>query len=115
MFLIKDGETWSGTNTNVRLRWRRSPYTCEYKDVKDNKRLQLRAGDIIKIPDHSYAKYGKKIKGEMAVILNRYKKIKTTSLGKQYIDYGAEFMMITGEEKGKIKKKLMLPSYTKLI
>jgi len=119
MFLIKDGYKWNGTST-CRIPFDRNKmfkqdYSCEYKDVEDNKRLQLRAGDIIKIPDHPYAKYGKKIKGEMAVVLNRYKKIKTTSWRKVYVDYGAEFMMISGEEKGKIKKKLILPSYTKLL
>ena len=52
MFLIKDNETWSGIGTIHRNNKYTYEYNCIYKDIKDNKRLQLRAGDIIKIPDH---------------------------------------------------------------
>ena len=120
MFIIKDGTIEHREANICRIRFGSTShynynYTNKYIDVKDNNKLRLRAGDIIKLPDHEYCKYGKKIRGEMAVVLNRYKKIKTTEFGTVYIDYGAEFMMISGEEKGKIKKRLLLPSYLKFL
>lgn len=105
MYIIRDGKKEHKIS-------RTYEFDVEYKDVKDSKKLKLRSGDIIKIPEYGY--YGKKIRREMAVVLNRYKRIKTTP-NNTYVDYGAEFMMISGQEKGKIKKKLGLPTYTKLM
>ena len=108
MYIIKDGEKKYDLINTGRYSYK---YNVEYQDVKDKKQLQLRVGDIIKIPNKLF--YGKDTRNELAVILNRYRKIKSGII--TIIDYGAEYMMITGKDKGKIKKKLGLPSYTKYV
>lgn len=109
MYLIKDGETRSYGSKN-----RYGDYTAEivYEDIEDNPRLNLRVGDIVRFTEYSKIKYKK---NQFAVILNRFKKIKTCFHGR-YVDYGIEFMMITGSKKGEIKKQfLMSGSPTKYI
>ena len=109
MYIIKDGEKKYDLINTGRYSYK---YNVEYQDVKDNKKLKLRVGDIIRIPDKLY--YGKDTRNELAVILNKYRKIKTSGFG-TFIDYGSEYIIITGKDKGKIKKKLCLPSYTKYV
>ena len=83
-----------------------------HEDVKDNFRLNLRIGDVVYFQNNTKIKYQC---NQFAVILNRYKRIKFTPLNK-YVDYGIEFMMITGPKKGEIRKKLLITgSPTKFI
>jgi hypothetical protein len=71
-------------------------HRIEYQEVKDNPRLLVRKGDIVRIPDtDNYPKYAR---GEYAVVLSRYRYIKHKYI--KYIDYGAVVMFITGERKG---------------
>lgn len=69
--------------------------------VKDNKRLKLRKGDIIKIPFNS--SYPEFAKGQLAVILDRYR-IVTPSFHGYFYDYGMIFMYLTGKKKGEIRR-----------
>jgi len=106
MYLIKDGET-----KNVIVKSYHRVYkqhftyeaTCTYKDIKDNPRLNLRIGDIVVFSKYVKTKYKQ---NQFAVILNRFKKIKECDFG-TYVDYGIEFMMITGTKKGEIKKQFL--------
>jgi hypothetical protein len=100
MYLIKDGETRSYQSTN---RWGNYESEIIYKDIKDSPRLNLRVGDIVGFTKYSKIKYKK---NQFAVILNRFKKIKSCFYGR-YVDYGIEFMMITGSKKGEIKKQFL--------
>lgn len=73
-----------------------TPCRVEYQEVKDNPRLKLRKGDLIRIPNtDNFPKYAR---GEFAVVLSRYRYIKHKY--KNYIDYGAVVMFVSGQRKG---------------
>ena len=99
MCLIKDGESEVKSFTSNRGTKYEAKITYE---IIDNKNLKLRAGDVVRFSEYTKAKYKQ---GQFAVILKRYKKIKDAPW-KRYVDYGAEFIMLTGPKKGEIKKKL---------
>lgn len=71
-------------------------HRVEYQEVKDNPRLLIRKGDVVRIPNtDNFPKYAR---GEYAVVLSRYRYIKHKFM--KFIDYGAVVMFITGERKG---------------
>jgi hypothetical protein len=83
-----------------------SPKEYEYKATFqriDTDKLRLRRGDMIRFSPADYrGGFGKKVRGEFGVILERYRIIKR-KLNGTYKDYYAVVLITSGELKGQLQ------------
>jgi len=83
----------------LRPRSTREYVMTNYQKI-DNPKLLLRRGDIILLPKcHWVPKYAKE---QFAVVLERYRRIRTSG-SETYYNYKTEVMMLTGSRKGHVR------------
>lgn len=87
-------------------------YEATTEFIEDNDRLSKRRGDIVKFYDGKHIR--KILRGEFAVVLDRYKKTRHKS--GEYVDYYAVVMLITGPHKGEVFiRNTMNSGFSKII
>lgn len=75
-------------------------YKASFQRV-DSNQLRLRRGDIIRFSESEF-KFGKEVKGEFGVILERYRIIKRKING-TFKDYYAVVLITSGKLKGQLQ------------
>jgi len=94
--------------TELKIKDRNIPVRTRAQELyvypKEYKRLGLRFGDTIRIPNES--KYPKKWRGEKGIVVERYRAINTKDDGRVFYNPGAEILFLSDDpkKKGKVRR-----------